>query len=109
MKTCEILLSEIKARLAKATPGIVCFSDANHPFIRHPDGSSRWHKADGILIAHSRTDLETLVAMVECAREALGKNCLCEYRCGIPMEVIEECTNCKALAELDRLAAKETK
>jgi hypothetical protein len=95
---CEKLLTEIEARLKAATPGPWTERDVRH--LNHC-----WIEADGCndhaFIAHARTDLEKLAAMVKCARAAIaahGNNSLGWY----PEKHRHEATKC--LAELNRIA-----
>lgn len=87
MKTCEELLSEIKARLEERTPELK-------------------RKAPSIYLDQVCTNLETLVSIVECAQKALNDiidSSSLENGCSAGAIANE------ADAELDRLASVENK
>lgn len=106
---CEKLLAEIEARLAEATPG---------PWKQEDGGTGircAWRdwiataallpivgqgESNADLIAHSRTDLEKLAAMVKCARAALT----CHESSCFPND---KCRECIARAELDKIAGED--
>lgn len=87
---CEQLLKEIKARLAERTPELK-------------------RKAPSIYLDQVYTDLETLTAMLEVAREALGEiRRACAITKSLDSEILFKRIN-HFCEELDRLANGETK
>lgn len=113
-------LASVKARAAAATPGpwsktsalpmyaiaadkVDVVTATGREYRANHSGRHGCREADAEFIAHARTDIERLVAMVEAARKALDDVTWHARPDCLPALAIAE----KCLAALDRLAAGE--
>lgn len=116
MTAADKFLAEVRARSVAATPGPwesfdsgpwggegagVAIGPNVYDWFTTAAPTTEQRANDSHFIAHTRTDVDRLVAMVEAARKALDESCDDRHGCG---PTTRHCPSCVAKRELDRIA-----